>query len=93
MAQAHCMHYKLGYKHKLRRCNTYSFTEHQWLRERVTMLRHTYFACIVTDTFCIPTKPQAEGLLTKQVQENLKLHSLIVRNCTTDIQGAVSDAK
>jgi len=46
------------------------FPQHQWLLESVAMLRHTYIAFIAADTFCIPTKPQTVGLLTKQVQEN-----------------------
>ena len=40
------------------------FPQHQWLCERVTILRHTCIACIVADTFCIPTKHQAMRLLT-----------------------------
>ena len=37
--------------HTLRICNTYCFRRQQWLRERASMLRYTYFACRVSSQF------------------------------------------
>jgi len=39
--QAHCMLFIEGYKHTLTICNT-AFPRQQWLRERASMLRHTW---------------------------------------------------
>jgi hypothetical protein len=36
-----------GYKHTFRKCNTHCFSTQQRLRERVSVLRSTYFSCVV----------------------------------------------
>jgi hypothetical protein len=50
MTHAHCMLVTKGYKHIHRICNTYFFLLQRWLRERASVLRYTYIACLVFNT-------------------------------------------
>ena len=38
-------------------CNAYSFPQQQWLRERASVLRHTYIACLVISHRRRQTRP------------------------------------
>ena len=45
-AQAHA-HARAPTHARTEVCNTYYFPRQQWLRERASMLRYTYIACLV----------------------------------------------
>jgi hypothetical protein len=47
VAHAHCMLYTQGYKYTHRLCNTNCFPLQQWLHERASVVRYTYFACLL----------------------------------------------
>jgi hypothetical protein len=55
-----------GYRHTLRICNT-ALTRQQWLRERASLLRYTYVACLVNSVnLCGGPPPQTPGSCTTQ---------------------------
>ena len=47
-----CTHASAGTHRPIRHRLFVAFPQQQWLRERVSMLRYTYIACIVLNTRC-----------------------------------------